>query len=65
MEPEFDEGFKKRLISIIKKSLSGKITESSDAAILFHWVHNVNDPMYEWVPEKYKKGISHYNGGNR
>ena len=65
LEYEFDEDFKKRLIGIIKASLSGRHLSNADAIILFHWVHHVNDKAYEWVPEKYKKGLASYNGGNK
>ena len=62
MELEFDEEFKERLIEIIEKANVGKIENNSDAAILFHWVRHVNDPMYSWVPDKYKKNLPYYTG---
>lgn len=57
---EFDEDFKARLIGIIKASLSGVRLSDADAIILFHWVRNVNDPAYEWVPDEYKKALPNY-----
>ena len=31
-------------------------------AILFHWVRHINDPEYEWVPDKYKINMPQYKG---
>ncbi len=64
MEIELDDDFKERLINIIEKASVSKIENDSDAAILFHWVRHVNDPMYSWVPDKYKK-ISYYYTGDQ
>lgn len=60
---EFDEDFKERLLKIIKNASEGKLDSNSDAAILFHWLRNINDPMYAWVPDEYKVNSPYYNGG--
>jgi len=49
---------KNELIKIIECVLSGKPELTNrQASILFHWVRNVNDPAYAWVPKKYKKPL--------
>lgn len=67
MDVEFDDEFKKRLISIIKKARSGRLDDYAEAAMLYHWVNNADDPIYAWVPDKYRRALPYakINGGNR
>ena len=46
--------FKQNLIRIIKASLNNESLTESDITILFHWVRHQNDPMYRFVPKKYR-----------
>ena len=57
LEIELDRALKKRILKIIKMSAAGKghLLEDSDQIILFHWVRNMNDPVYDFVPKKYRK----------
>ena len=52
---EFNQDLKDRILRIIKTSLkgSGGLTES-DIVILFHWVRHQNDPVYDFVPKRYR-----------
>ena len=53
----FDTELRKRILTIIKRSYKGEthLLEENDQIILFHWVRHMNDPMYEFVPKKYRK----------
>ena len=55
-EPEFDRTLKERVLNIVKRSWNGEthLLDESDTIILFHWVRHMNDPMYEFVPKKYR-----------
>ena len=50
---EYDEYYKKELIDIIElaNTNSADLT-NAQVSILFHWVRHINDPEYEWVPDK-------------
>ena len=60
---EYDDYYKKELIDIIElaNTNSSALTDVQ-AAILFHWVRHINDPEYEWVPDKYKVDMPQYRG---
>ena len=60
---EYDDYYKKELIDIIElaNTNSAALTDVQ-VAILFHWVRHINDPEYEWVPDKYKINMSQYKG---
>ena len=60
---EYDDYYKKELIDIIElaNTNSAALTDVQ-VAILFHWVRHINDPEYEWVPDKYKVDIPQYRG---
>ena len=60
---EYDDYYKKELIDIIElaNTHSAALTDVQ-AAILFHWVRHINDPEYEWVPDKYKINMPQYKG---
>ena len=60
---EYDEYYKKELIDIIElaNTNSAALTDVQ-VAILFHWVRHINDPEYEWVPDKYKINMPQYKG---
>lgn len=47
--------FKDDLIRIIKASLKGESLTVSEVTILFHWARHKDDPMYSFVPKKYRK----------
>ena len=54
---------KKELIDTIDLANSrGVILTDAQVSILFHWVRHINDPEYEWVPDKYKVNIPQYKG---
>ena len=57
LEIELDRALKKRILRIVKMSAAGKghLLDDSDQIILFHWVRNMNDPVYDFVPKKYRK----------
>lgn len=57
LEIELDRALKKRILRIVKMSATGKghLLEDSDQIILFHWARNMNDPVYDFVPKKYRK----------
>lgn len=54
MTMEFNDDFKKELISIIKRSLKGDSLLDREAAILFNWVRHQTDPAFSFVPIKYR-----------
>ena len=60
---EYDDYYKKELIDIIElaNTNSAALTDVQ-VAILFHWVRHINDPEYEWVPDKYKINMPQYKG---
>lgn len=60
---EYDDYYKKELIDIIElaNAHSAALT-NVQVAILFHWVRHINDPEYEWVPDKYKVDMPQYRG---
>ena len=60
---EYDDCYKKELIDIIElaNTNSAALTDVQ-VAILFHWVRHINDPEYEWVPDKYKINMPQYKG---
>ena len=54
MTMEFEDDFKKELISIIKQSLKGTKLTEREVTILFNWVRHQNDPAFSFVPIKYR-----------
>ena len=58
---EYDDYYKKELIDIIElaNTNSAALTDVQ-VAILFHWVRHINEPDYEWVPDKYKINMPQY-----
>ena len=60
---EYDDYYKKELIDIIElaNTNSAALTDYQ-VAILFHWARHINDPEYEWVPDKYKINMPQYKG---
>ena len=60
---EYDDYYKKELIDIIElaNTHSAALT-GAQVVILFHWVRHINDPEYEWVPDKYKADMPQYRG---
>lgn len=63
---EYDDYYKKELIDIIElaNNHSTALTDGQ-VAILFHWARHINDPEYEWVPDKYKVDMPQYRGGKK
>ena len=60
---EYDDYYKKELIDIIElANTNSAALTSAQVVILFHWVRHINDPEYEWVPDKYKVDIPQYRG---
>ena len=60
---EYDEYYKKELIDIIELANTNSVDlTNAQVSILFHWVRHINDPEYEWVPDKYKVNIPQYKG---
>ena len=60
---EYDEYYKKELIDIIELANTNSTDlTNAQVSILFHWVRHINDPEYEWVPDKYKVNIPQYKG---
>ena len=55
-EYEFSEDLKQRILNIIRRSWNGEmhLLEEGDSIILFHWVRNMNDQIYSFVPKKYR-----------
>ena len=60
---EYDDYYKKELIDIIElaNTNSAALTDVQ-VTILFYWVRHINDPEYEWVPDKYKINMPQYKG---
>ena len=60
---EYDDYYKKELIDIIEvaNTHSTALTDGQ-VAILFHRARHINDPEYEWVPDKYKVDMPQYRG---
>mgnify|MGYP006347833727 CR=1 FL=1 len=60
---EYCDYYKKELIDIIElaNTNSAALTDYQ-VAILFHWARHINDPEYEWVPDKYKVDMPQYKG---
>ena len=60
---DYNDYSKKELIDIIELANSPCVAlTDAQVAILFHWVRHVNDPEYEWVPDKYKINMPQYRG---
>ena len=60
---EYDDYYKKELIDIIElANINSAALTDVQVAILFHWVRHINDPEYEWVPDKYKVNMPQYKG---
>ena len=60
---EYCDYYKKELIDIIElATINGAALTDVQVAILFHWVRHINDPEYEWVPDKYKVNMPQYKG---
>ena len=60
---EYDDYYKKELIDIIELANTNSVALTDvQVAILFHWVRHINDPEYEWVPDKYKINMPQYKG---
>ena len=60
---EYDDYYKKELIGIIElANINSAALTDVQVAILFHWVRHINDPEYEWVPDKYKINMPQYKG---
>ena len=60
---EYDDYYKKELIDIIElANTNSAVLTDVQVAILFHWVRHINDPEYEWVPDKYKINMPQYKG---
>ena len=58
---DYEDYSKKELIDIIELANSpGVILTDAQVAILFHWVGHINEPEYEWVPDKYKINMPQY-----
>lgn len=55
LDLHFTEEYKSDLLRIIKASLKGDSLSDREVTILFHWVRNMNDPAYGFVPKKYRK----------
>lgn len=56
MEEQLSPELQKRILKIIKTA-NGKNPSSlskSDVIILFHWVRHRNDPLFDFVPKKYR-----------
>ena len=56
-EIEFNEELKKKVIDIVKRShkFKGDTFDDSEVVILFHWVRHMHEPMYDFVPKKYRR----------
>ena len=54
---ELDKETKKRLLNIIRQAAEYHYDNFSqgDVVMLFHWVRYKDDPIYSFVPEKYRK----------
>lgn len=50
---------KKRIIQIIKRSYNGQghLLTEGDAIILFHWVRHQDDPLYSFVPKRFRTPV--------
>jgi hypothetical protein len=60
---EYTEDYKIELIKIIEAANTGQADLTNrEAAMLFHWIRNINEPEYSWVPDKYKKDMPQYKG---
>ena len=63
---EYDDYYKKELIDIIELANTHSTTlTDGQVAILFHWARHINDPKYEWVPDKYKVNMPQYRGDKK
>lgn len=52
---QLTQEFKDNLIRIIKASLKGESLNIHEVTILFHWARHKDDPVYSFVPKKYRK----------
>ena len=60
---EYDDYYKKELIDIIELANTHSASRTDgQVAILFHCARHINDPEYEWVPDKYKVDMPQYRG---
>ena len=58
---EYCDYYKKELIDIIElATTNGAALTDAQVAILFYWIRHINDPEYEWVPDKYKINMPQY-----
>ena len=51
---KYTEEFRKNLISIIKRSLKNEKLKDYEVVMLFHWVRNQDNPIYSFVPKRYR-----------
>jgi hypothetical protein len=57
MEEELSKEVKEKILDIVIRATERGCSgfSQSEAIILFHWVRHRNDPIYSFVPEKYRK----------
>lgn len=55
-EVEFSKQLKHRILKIVKRSYKGEghLLSESDMIILFHWIRHMDEPIYDFVPKKYR-----------
>lgn len=57
MEDELNKELQEKILDIVvratKQGCSG--LSQSEVIILFHWVRHRNDPIYSFIPKKYRK----------
>lgn len=57
MEDELTKETKEKILDVVvrasKHGCSG--FSQSEVIILFHWVRHRNDPIYSFIPKKYRK----------
>jgi hypothetical protein len=61
----FDKEYQKKVIKIIKASLKGDRLADGEIYILFHWVRNMNEPIYSFVPKRLRNAGGPNNGISR
>ena len=65
---ELDKDLQKEYLELIKKCASasnGIELSNREMAMLYHWIRHVNEPMYDFVPEVYRKELPNYLGENK
>lgn len=57
MEDKLNKETKEKILDIVVRATEQGCSDlsKSETIILFHWVRHRNDPIYSFIPKKYRK----------